>query len=66
MVNRSTPLAGHNLQDVKGNLKTTQTRQLDVSLFAINGMSFKTIAVWRVNTIEYSIKSEKVPINFHL
>ena len=43
MVNRNTPLAGHRLQDVKGNVKTTQTRQLDVSLFAINGMSFKTI-----------------------
>ena len=48
MVNRNTPLAGHNLQDVKGNVKTTQTRQLDVSLFAINGMSFKTIAVLRI------------------
>ena len=47
MVNRNTPLAGHRLQDVKGNVKTTQTRQLDVSLFAINGMSFKTIAVTR-------------------
>ena len=47
MVNCNTPLAGHRLQDVKGNVKTTQTRQLDVSLFAINGMSFKTITVWR-------------------
>ena len=45
MVNCNTPLAGHRLQDVKGNVKTTQMRQLDVSLFAINGMSFKTIAV---------------------
>ena len=47
MVNRNTPLAGHRLQDVKGNLKTTQTRQLDVNLFAIKCMSFKKIAVWR-------------------
>ena len=60
MVNRNTPLAGHRLQDVKGNLKTTQTRQLDVSIFAINGRSFKKI------TIKYLTKSNKLPINFHL
>ena len=45
MVNCNTPLAGHRLQDVKGNVKTTQTRQIDVSLFAMNCMTFKTIAV---------------------
>ena len=45
MVNRNTPLAGHRLQGVKGNVKTNQTRQLDVSIFAINGRSFIKIAV---------------------